>query len=538
MRAIGNLLALGVLIGIVLGILLITYLALDAILTALKVAAILFASVGVLVLVFIGAMKYYRERNQSNRVIDGSLPIQHHKLPTGDWLHVDMNKLPGAAYITGPNVGYKEISSSVNPEIQLLINQAVQYTRSLAAISPGDDAIIQTRGMLQQPRLPASITKMLPQPPKLAGPPAPALPELPPAPVIVRTPLSTQQMIAAPSPQATKLAIGENDQGEIVNVDLRDYPFLRVHGTTQKGKTALAMLLVAQAIRHGYEVDIYDTKNGADWGIFASHANVIDSNEPAVLIDGLTNELHRYQEREIQLGKHGASNLHDLASTTGQQYRRRLIVIEEMGNQNLSIEALGKKENIQFINTLRRITTKAGATGIHGLYIDQVPVEWDKIVRYNATAICFYLPDHGGKVAGYPSSFKLLQYHCHFEGQVIRAGHLTDSQIRQTIDHVPSTQKGGATGGEHPTNTPIANTPTNTHWEAFAHLYFANNPGDSQRALTRAMAAHAADGREAKDFLGQLSSDLYHQFSPSGNKYQPPADKHGWVGIPQGAQIQ
>ena len=524
MRAIGNLLALGVLIGIGISIPLAVYLALDAILYALKVTLWFVAGIGLLVLAYFGAIKYYRERNQSNRVINGSLPMQHHKLITGDWLHVDPNRLSSAAYITGPSVGYKEIPSSVSQEVQLILNQAVQHTRDLAAISTGDEAQIRTGGMIQPIRLPANITKMLPQPPKLAGPPAPALPELPPAPVIVRTPLSTQQMIAAPSPQRTQLAIGENENGEIVNVDLRNYPFLRVHGTTQKGKTALAMLLVAQAIRHGYEVDIYDTKNGADWGIFASHANVIDSKEPAVLIDGLTNELHRYQEREMELGKQGASNLHDLASATGQQYRRRLVVIEEMGNQSLSIEALGKRANVQFINTLRRITTKAGSTGIHGLYIDQVPVAWDKIVRYNATAICFYLPDHGGKVAGYPSSFKLQQYHCHFEGQVIRAGHLTNSQIRQTIDPVPSTRQEGPTGGEHPKNTPtntrIANTPTNTDWEAFARLYFANNPGDSQRALTRAMAIQANDGREAKDFLGQLSSDLFHAFSPNGNNYQ------------------
>ena len=38
----------------------------------------------------------------------------------------------------------------------------IQTTRSLAAITPGDAAMIKTHGAIQQPRLPANITKLLP----------------------------------------------------------------------------------------------------------------------------------------------------------------------------------------------------------------------------------------------------------------------------------------------------------------------------------------------------------------------------------------
>ena len=66
-----------------------------------------------------------------------------------------------------------------------------------------------------------------------------------------------------------EVAIGEGEDGQVVHVDLRTFPFLRIHGATQSGKTALAELLVAQAIHHGYEVDIYDNRQGKDWGVFA-----------------------------------------------------------------------------------------------------------------------------------------------------------------------------------------------------------------------------------------------------------------------------
>lgn len=534
MHTITNLLAAGLMIGFALGIPLLIYLALDAILYGAKVVGIFLGALIVAGLAFAAYTYWQRERHRMYRVIDGSLPLQRHKI-NGHTITVDPNKLPGAAYIIGPDIGYQEIASSVGPQIQLLIDQSVQQTRSLAAITPGDDALIRTRGAIDQPRLPANVTKMLP--PKPTAPIEPA--QLTPSQPAPRPAIPTQQMIAAPSPQTTQLAIGENSQGEIVHVDLRTYPFLRIHGATQSGKTALALLLVAQALRHGYEVDIYDTRKGKDWGIFADRANLIDSRNPAALIDGLRAELHRYRERDAQLSAQGVGNLHDLATASGQQYRRRLIVIEEMGNQTLSVQDEGKETYTRFTRILRRITTEAGATGIHGLYIDQVPVAWDKTIRYNAAMICFQLPDHGGKVAGYPAAFQLEKYHCHFEGQIIRAGHLTDEQIQRVISvaphkptahpdqwngSVPSSPTGSVTvrsGGTPPSPQPTEPTEP--------------EPTDHQQAAARLIAANPettqADLRQALGIAKSYAHELWHTLHPGGKNYQP--DQYGWIPAPK-----
>jgi len=549
-------------------ILYLVWLAQDDILTGIKQAAVIlfWVIIAMLIVAFIFIVVLYRQReiNQQNRPIDGSRALITRRLkkdtqlpngdivPAGTELIFNADNMIGVGAMLHPAHGIVEITPAAGWAAQTDIRKLIETTHSLQAVTPGDNAMVRTHGSISQPKLPSSITKILPQPNLKPIQPA-SLPD--PGPVAPPVaPIPTQQMIASPNPQTTKLAIGEStDANEIVHIDLRTYPYLRLHGKTQTGKTALALLLVTQALRHGYEVDIYDTRGGKDWGIFDGHANVIDARQPSVLIDGLQAEMQRYQERDTALGAHGAANLHDLAAATGQAYPRRLFVIEEMGNQTLKMKDQGKEAYRTFITTLRKITTEAGATGIHGLYIDQIPTVWDTTVRYNAAMICFYLPDHGGKVAGYPGAFNLAEYHCYFEGQIVRAGHLTDDQIRQTLGHVRRPGVGVSTGVNTPTNT-HANTPTNgaantqantqantpppaptqAQWEAFAALYFRNNPDASQRALTRAMAVADNQGRKADDFLGGLSSELFHKFSPKGNQYKPshpsPADQHGWVG--------
>jgi hypothetical protein len=532
-RTIGNLTAMGMLIGMGVGIPLFVYLALDAILDALRVVlyALGFALAGGGA--FVAVVYWRREDHRRYRVIDGSLPMQRHRVE-GVEIVVDPNKVPGAAYVVGPGIGYREIESVVGPQVQLLIDQYVQHTRSLAAISPGDDALVRTRGMIAQPRLPASVTKMMPKPPKLDDTPPP--PTVLPQPEPARLPASPQQLVdAAGGPQPTRLAIGEDPvSGEIIAWNLELHPFARVHGATQSGKTSLARLIVAQAIRHGFEVVILDRRRGKDWGIFRNHAELVDARDSAVLVAALEEECIRYADRDALLGKHSAPNLAALAAATGQSYRRRLLVIEELGTQTLNAQAAGQKVFRPFIGNLRRLTAEAGATGIHGLYIDQIPDQWDKAVRYNASgAIVFHLPDHGGQVAGYQMAHKLEPYHCHYDGAIVRAGHLTDDQLRRTIAAAPAPVRSAppppSTGGEHPANTPNTNTPANTPDPSdnarIAAQFCADNPEAGVNALARHLARLDNRPDEWRNFQG-AASPLWHRYNPRGNDYQPPE----WVG--------
>jgi len=388
MRAIGNLLALGALIGIVLGILLITYLALDAILYALKISAIFLASVGVLVLAYFGAMSYYRERNQSNRVIDGSLPMQHHKLPTGDYLHVDLNKLPGAAYIVGPSIGYKEIPSSVAPEIQLLLNQAVQYTRSLAAISPGDEALIRTNGTIQQPKLLASITKMLPQTPKLVGPPAPALPELPPpAAVPMAQPLSLTDALG--NSTGNRWIVGQSDNGDAVAFEPSSHAHAAIVGATGTGKTtSVGFSLALAALRAGWHVAILDPDGGANWQPFAAHSEWHETDRSA--FPGQIEAIHNMYERRENTGNP----------------RPVLIVLEEYGDLIRQLRTASRTDADAVDGMLDSILQRGRKRRIHVAMIDQYPEHWSQaIIGGTKFRAVFQMgPNQGAKMEEYKAA--------------------------------------------------------------------------------------------------------------------------------------
>lgn len=536
------------------GFLLIIYTALPVIVGGLVLAAqILFwwlLGAGTLAGLYVAWLKWQTNRNQYLRSIDGQFPLHPVKLRDGRTVLVDPNKMISAAGIVDAD-GWAEVTPGAGWDHQTAVAKAVQNTRSLAALAPGDNAMIRTHGAIAQPRLPANVTKILQGREErpaavVVQPSAPA--GMPAIPADVHVPITGQQMIASTNPQPTRLAIGEDaTTNALVQVDLALYPFLKLHGASGSGKTSLARLLVAQAIRRGYEVDIYDTRQFKDWGIFAQHARLIDSRDPKVLVAGLAEEVQRYKERDAELSRHGVPDLAALTTATGKAYRRRLVVIEEMGTQTLNARDEGKEVFVAYIRALRGVTVNARATGIHGIYLDQVPEQWDSTVRYNSTMICFYLPDHGGKKAGYPAACNLPLYHAYFEGKIVRTGHLSDGEIGQliaatpvrTMEGAPQVRSGVNTPTNTPANTPMntlanmpVNTPTNTprtpppstpsEWEAFARVFFAGDPMASQRALTRAMAAVVDDGRPAEAFLGGLSTQLFHKCSPRGKKYEAP----------------
>lgn len=513
-------------------------------------------SVATLAGAILAVLYWMKEKDRRNRVIDGSLALQRQKTEDGGEFIIDMNKSTSGVVYVSPVHGVHEYQSPIGPDRQLAYARDVQTTRHLATMQPGDDALVRGRGMIEMNRRGgignATTAKWLegnyrPKDTRIIGQDPAALPAPPVA--VSRPEIQPQQMIAQAQP--TQLVIGQDSvSGEIAQVNLELYPFIRLHGSTQSGKTSLGRFLVAQAIRHGFEVIIYDRRRGKDWGIFGQHAEIVDARDPSLLADALAAEVQRYGDRDAELGRNSAPNLSALAAKTGQAYRRRLIVIEELGTQHVNAKDAGRDVYKHFLGNLRKLTAEAGATGIHGLYIDQIPDAWDQGVRYNASgAICFHLPDHGGQVAGYQEAHKLATYHCHFDGQIVRAGYLTEAHISQTIGQVAMPVASGVRGdytppvqGENtPANTPTNTQPTNTdsaQWEELAAAFFEANPDASQRALTRAMSKMDSEGRPPESFLGGLSSDLFHRFSPRGNNYQPQprADAYGWIPEPGGTK--
>jgi len=514
--------------------------ALDTIVAGVTQAAVILfwlsVAVAISASVIVGYTYWQKRRVELFRLRDGAFPLQRFKLLDGTPILVDPNKMVGAAGAVHPVHGWGEFVPNAGWDNQRAIALAVQNTRHLEAMFPGDAAQEKTQGQISAPRTNVSTAKLL-------GGPVEKPPKATPtqeAPIVVppgqRPAVTGQQMIADPQP--TRLAIGEDaESGEIVYWDVLNTASVRVHGVTGGGKTALCRMLVAQAIRHGWEVTVLDTRQGKDWGMFRNYARVVDARDPAVALTEIKKEVEHYEERDAVLGKHQASDIQELGQTTGKSYRRRLFVVEEVQSHHINAEfAGGKQYRKAFWMALHKLTKDARATGIHGLYIDQMPSNWAEGVRYNSEAICFLLPDYGGRIAGYVYAHKLEKYHCHFRGSVIKAGHLTDSQIMRTLERAPGgvrRENSYTPTGVNTLRTPVTNTnseqPTNTprpasghEWDDFARAFYAKNPEASQRALTRAMAKIDTEGRPAEAFVGGLSSDLYHRFSPSGSKYQSP----------------
>lgn len=520
-------------LGISAVLILIAWQAMAAIIAALTVAATVafwwVIIVGTGGVIYVGTMYWLREQDARNRYIDGQAPLREIRLKGGRRVLVDINSTVGGIIDIDPVQGVIERTPAAGWDLQQQHNAVVQTTRSLAAIIPGDAAQVRTHGAISAPKLGESVTKLLTKAQPVHTPVASTatLPD-PVAPVIVRQPVTPQQMIAGP--QSTKLAIGESvDSGEIVFWDVTDTPFVRVHGTTGSGKTALCKMLVAQAVRHGWEVTILDTRKGKDWGTFRNHARLVDARQPAVALEEIRREIARYENRDAILGKYGAADVVELQRITGKSYRRRLLVVEEVQSHHINAEDLGTEWREQFWRAMGKLTKDARATGIHGLYIDQMPTEWTKGVRYNSESICFRLPDYGGRVAGYLYAHQLAQFHCHFDGKIIKAGHLSEAQILATIGNATPKK---ALSGENDTQNGVLppaevtitpdNTPQPGKWDDFARLFYVNNPNAGQRDLTRAMAATDPDKRPPEAFLGKLSSDLYHTYSPKGKMYIPP----------------
>ncbi|MBT9173487.1 MAG: hypothetical protein DDT21_01888 [Syntrophomonadaceae bacterium] len=453
----------------------IVYSALDMIIQAL-IVLFWIACVAVIVVAGVVIFTYWqREQTKLYRLIDGAFPLQRFRLLDGTPILVDPNKMISAAGAVHPTQGWGEFIPNGGWDMQSKLIHEVQRTRHLAAMFPGDAAQEKTHGAIKAPKTSAATTKLLTGPTEKApvvvkeqlALPAPIV--VPP--VIQRQPMTGQQMID--NPQPTRLAIGENvDSEEIIYWDVLSNPFVRVHGVTGGGKTALCRMLVAQAIRHEWEVTILDTRQGKDWGLFRSHANVIDAREPEVALDAIKQEVAHYEQRDTVLGQYQAADVQELQRISGASFGRRLFVVEEVQSHHINAEFSGGKEYRKaFWMALHKLTKDARATGIHGLYIDQMPKNWAEGVRYNSEAICFELSDYGGRIAGYVYAHKLSKYHCHFRGAIVKAGFLTDSQIMQALAIAPTqvrrvsadTSQGHATPEADTGQTPDSGQADTTH---------------------------------------------------------------------------
>ena len=390
MKKLANGILIGIMVGLALAIPVAVYMALDTILYAVKITVIFIAAVALLILAYIGFIRWQNERHQQYRVIDGSFPLQRHKLPTGDWIVVDPNKVPGAAYVIGPSVGYREVESSVGAQVQMVIDQAVQQTRSLAAVAVGDHAFVRTKGMIAQPKLPSSITKMMPKPAKRE----PDLPALPapaddPTPPVARIDATT----ALAQSTGSRWILGQADDGATLAFEPARHFSLGILGSTGTGKTSsIGFAAALAALRAGWHVAVINPDGnrrppdgGPGWYMLESHIELHDTDP--MTFPSQVETVYNFFERRATLANP----------------RPVLVIFEEYGDINRHLRKRSKADADAVDVMLDTILTRGRKHSVHTAFIDQYPEHWSNAVLGGTKLkTVFQLgPGQGSKVEEY-----------------------------------------------------------------------------------------------------------------------------------------
>ena len=132
-------------------------------------------------LALVGWMYWRKGQLVSLRQRDGAFPLQRIRMKGGAVLYYDPNQAVGLATIVHPQHGLIEIEPSAGWERQTLVRLAVERTKQLQAMYPGDDARMNRYGAESDvPKLPS--WKVLDAKPdrKLLPEPMPAAIEAPP----------------------------------------------------------------------------------------------------------------------------------------------------------------------------------------------------------------------------------------------------------------------------------------------------------------------------------------------------------------------
>lgn len=481
----------------------------------------------------------------SLRQRDGAFPLQRIKLRDGGVLYFNPNQTVGAATVIHPTHGLMEIEPAAGWEQQTLVRLAVERTRQLQAIFPGDDVRTNRNGaQSQMPKFPGwkvlaeerNRQPLLPAPREIEVTPEEYSVE--PEPVRLYTPAEGLQQNAP-----TRLVLGQTDGGEIVRWDVTASPHLRVHGKSQgAGKTNLIRSVAASALRMGHHVIVCDRRRFKDWPEFNGRAELIDVRDPkrfAVVAQRLA---EIYQERDALLGQQGAANIGQLRDAP----QRVVVVVAEFGALCAQAQADGVLESM--LHPLTQVLREAGAAGVHVVIEDQVVDQrWPRGISTNAEPVTGYLPVNYGAAGGYYHADKLPPYTFHFGGIVFKSFDMsrevgdalhtvrplatplidTTWRVVEERSSVPDAQGEGGEGRSTPVERWNGGTGTEQataepgRWNAVVDAWFARNPqaltgpAIGISSLARAMCEDA-EGNDANyaAYKGRAHV-LFHEFRKS-----------------------
>lgn len=475
---------------------------------------------------------YRRQATNIDRPVDGAHPMIRRRLTGGRVAYIDPNRLVSPIVIVDPEAGPVEVAPAAGFDRQIAWAAEVEHTNRIRAAFPGDYARRDRygsassgptgggRGWLPAPRATSKAQ------PDLAGSSMPAgvtsagaLAGSGAAPAGARGPTFAEGLARS---SARFVAVGVNvEGGDLVRWPLDLSPHARIHGQSQgAGKTNLAKSILLGAAYRGAHLVIADRRRFKDWAGWDRAAELIDANDPAVVVALLDRLVELYRARDLLLAGAGAAGLADLDNPPPRVF----VLLAEFGALCQSLDAADLLRPAQAALSL--ILREAGAAGVHLIFEDQIVDRrwWPRAVVANAGAVFTgRLPLNVGAAGGYYGAHDLAAYTFHFDGALFRswdmgqaAGPVLDRlpapALRLLVDGSrggsPVAFAGGSSGGS---SSGSGGAPK---WLAFAQAWLAARPdlvAGGTNDLARAMAqAEGLPADQYTRFKGIASRMLGH----------------------------
>lgn len=188
--------------------------------------------------------------------------------------------------------------------------------------------------------------------------------------------------------------VGQNQEtGRPTKWDFTTLSHLRIHGSTNAGKSAMLKHLCAQLAFKGFALVFLDNSNMVDFRLFRYKAQLIDCKDSHVLLSALRHIWTIVEERERIIVDYAEQNptidgkYEDLPDNVKAQHPRMFVVLDEYADHVAEAADHGIDDDVMTL--VGRLAAKARKCGIHLIFGDQKPdsAAWTTKVKQNVQAV-------------------------------------------------------------------------------------------------------------------------------------------------------